>query len=263
MSFCVLEKINRDTPKMHSNERKVLVMSTKLGIQNLVCKSVSFTIGEATGDDIRVDYHLLPGSKPMDWKHYVAVWEAVDSPQGPAIPWKEAPSLNHIGKIRRNDLEASVTLTDLALPQGSYIVGYSASSVNSFETERNFCASGYLPALGQGGYEYRSVEISVPAIAPKSVKIHYHTLVNYQPDHYGNWIGIWDKQQDMMTALPIDAVRIDKTASEGNVVLDSFNGVAGHSYVAYYFMDGWNEDKTRLSRSGMAAMASFDAINAE
>lgn len=230
-----------------------------LKVANVESKSVSIELSEVSGDLALVKFHLLQGCLPATNSNYLGIWPAVEAVKGAAIPWDSAPSKTK--KIQTDSEDSSVTMTHLDLTQGSYIIGYSVSAYQEVKPVNNFCASAFIPKLGQGvTYEYLSVNLSIRTILPKSIIIDYTTLPNYRPDHYNNWIGIWDITTDIYKDNPISYVQIESDMSKDYVALDDFTGISGHRYVAAYFMDGWSREVVNLSRRGIAATTYFDTV---
>lgn len=221
-------------------------------------ESVNIKLNKINGDHARLDYHVLMETMPGTDKNYFAIWPSDDSVKGPAIPWRKQPLKTYV--MQSDYQDGTITMEDLNLFERGYIIGYSLAAYNPGSQTNNFCSTVYVSSLTSGAEVInKSICIDVDSVEPTSVMIKYDTCVNYRPNDNGNWIGIWDALNDLYVDLPKCASRVESNTQSGEIALDGFPVVAGHSYIVGYFTDGWNVKMSALSRSGLAAITTFTA----
>lgn len=217
---------------------------------------VNIKLNKINGDYARLDYHVLMETMPGTDKNYFALWPADDSIKGPSIPWRKQPLKTYV--MQSDFLNGTITMEDLGLIERGYIIGYSLAPYDPNSRINNFCTTAYVSSLAPGTeIIYKNISIDIDSVQSTSVLVKYDTCVNYRPFDNENWIGVWDALNDIYVDLPKCACRVESNAQSGDIALDGFPVVVGHSYIVGYFTGGWNNKMSALSRSGLAAITTF------
>lgn len=223
---------------------------------NLKCRAVSITVRSITGDHTAVSYQTLPGNQPNTNGNYIALWPSTDE----TIPWLRLP--DNTCTVYGDDPSGDLLMAGLALPEDSYVLAYSLASPATKAADNNFCASVFVPSLAPGTeFIAKVMDLEVGDIASYSAVIRYQTLPGYSPKDQANWIGIWDASDSILHDAPLRAMPISKNSDKGEIALNNFKIVSGHSYTVAYFTGGYDPRKEGSSpRNQMACMVTFDAM---
>ena len=97
-----------------------------------------------------------------------------------------------------------------------------------------------------------SVSIKILKIATDSVQVIYGTLPGYQPQKFGNWIGIWPGWAiPYGSPEPLGRAKVNSNFSEGIVKIAPISLYSGLSYTLTYFMQDREKDEHRLSAGAL------------
>lgn len=226
---------------------------------SIQCRSVHFEVSDITGDRASIIYHTLPGNLPNTNGNYLALWQSPDE----TVPWDRLPDENHTCSVFMDAPEGDLIMTDLDLPEDSYLIAYSLSPKATTPDENNFCASVFLPKLDAGSAAAPAlVTMDVLDISSYSAIIRYHALSGCTPKSHGSWIGIWDERDSFLHDDPLSAVPLTKNSDQGEVALNNFKIIKGHRYTVGYFTGGYDPKLEKKSpRTQLACMVSFEAAS--
>jgi len=169
---------------------------------------------------------------------------------------------DNVCTVYGDDPSGDLLMGELALPEASYVLAYSLAPTATKAADNNFCASVFVPSLKPGTeFTAKVMGLDVVDIASFSAMIRYQALPGYAPQDHANWIGIWDARDSILNHAPLRAMPISGTSDKGEVALNNFKIVSGHSYTVAYFTGGYDPQKEGDSpRNQMACMVTFDAV---
>ena len=216
--------------------------------------SVSVNIKKITSDYITLRYSTLNDNNPNENQNYLALWSDVS--EG-SIPWKRTP--DNIYKIMSTAADDDVSFNKLALSEGKYMLAYSLVPYNEKVLTANYCTSAYIPSLDAVGDEitYSQTKLSIEDYGSSYVNIKYKTLDKFNPSKNHNWIGIW---RDTTNIIDVDPIAFEKVNSENLEDIITFNNikmVKGKKYMVAYFMSGYDDKASNLSKKAMACYVTF------
>ena len=152
-----------------------------------------------------------------------------------------------------------VSFNKLALSEGKYMLAYSLVPYNEKVLTANYCTSAYIPSLDAVGDEitYSQTKLSIEDYGSSYVNIKYKTLDNFNPSKNNNWIGIC---RDTTNIIDVDPIAFEKVNSENLEDIITFNNikmVKGKKYMVAYFMSGYDDKASNLSKKAMACYVTF------
>jgi hypothetical protein len=194
---------------------------------------VTISIPAYSPNAIVVAYQTLPANTPQKNKNYVAVWEST------MIPWTEAPIAT--ATIPSDSQMGSVPITNLAVQQRAYIVGYAVGpKIN------DMCASATLFVGGQTG-PTESCSIGLTYVSDDTLLIQYQTLDGYQPQTQNNWLGLYAGVISPYYATPtLATLDIPSNTSQGNVSMSNLGLSIQSPYTLVYYMGATNAEAAAI-----------------
>lgn len=252
-------------------------MGEDLNMKILGSDTTKFSVVDATGDSLTINYHTLVNNNPSKNGNYIAIWQG-DNLQ---IPWGDTPLWE--GAIDASRRDGSYVLDGLNLTNLSYVVGYSVASRG--EGGDNFCAVAPIPPSGgfrvagnsqdlAGDGESPAAhiayldklraesqcfvpEISLEALQATVARIKYYMPEGYNPQAKRNWVGLWEGMSpNLYQEAPIYSVRVKFAEDVGSVsLLWDFKRDA--TYTVGYFASGWNEDEKKGKQNAPVCSLTF------
>lgn len=223
-------------------------------------ESIAIKVLSTNETAIEVQCSVLMDSSAKRNKHYLAYWYLGESAQSTHVPWHTEPDLIQTIESSR------VTHTEyLREPEGfsagAYMVGYSAVPADA-EPENNICATTFLSSFSDvEGQILRgpTLILDEAQVHPDSFKFQYELPEQYNPTRFENWFGVWQADTSYFDTPPLAWAQANQTGDHGIYTVEKCSMKAGRQYQLVYFMNGWNQDKTKLGRNAAGAILNFEA----
>ena len=232
-----------------SEELTPTILTPPVGGQNQFSLSTNY----ASQGEVIVTYRGIAGNQPGTYKNNLALWNG-------SLPNMTVHPLRIIA-IESDNQPNSVPFkfafepTDYCL---TYQVGEDISTMCAMTSFSFFVMARILRAMAF--WRCTNVPVTPPAavsikilkITTDSVQIIYNTLPGYQPQRYGNWIGIWPGWAiPYGSPEPLGQAKINSDFSQGIVNIDHISLYSGLSYTLTYFMQGPETDERRFSAASL------------
>ena len=232
-----------------SQELTPTILTPPVGGQNQFSVSTNY----ASQGEVIVTYRGIAGNQPGTYKNNLALWNG-------SLPNMTVQPLQIIA-IESNNQPNSVPFefafepTDYCL---TYQVGKDISTMCAMTSFSFSVMARILRAMAF--WRYTNVPVTPPAavsikilnITTDSVQVIYSTLPGYQPQRYGNWIGLWPGWAiPYGSPEPLGKAKINGDFSEGIVNIDHISLYSGLSYTLIYFMQGPETDEHRFSAASL------------
>ena len=232
-----------------SEELTPTILTPPVAGQNQFSLSTNY----ASQGEVIVTYRGIAGNQPGTYKNNLALWNG-------SLPNMTVHPLRIIA-IESDNQPNSVPFkfafepTDYCL---TYQVGEDISTMCAMTSFSFFVMARILRAMAF--WRCTNVPVTPPAavsikilkITTDSVQIIYNTLPGYQPQRYGNWIGIWPGWAiPYGSPEPLGQAKINSDFSQGIVNIDHISLYSGLSYTLTYFMQGPETDERRFSAASL------------
>jgi len=232
-----------------SEELTPTILTPPIAGQNQFSLSTNY----ASQGEVIVTYRGIAGNQPGTYKNNLALWNG-------SLPNMTVHPLRIIA-IESDNQPNSVPFkfafepTDYCL---TYQVGEDISTMCAMTSFSFFVMARILRAMAF--WRCTNVPVTPPAavsikilkITTDSVQIIYNTLPGYQPQRYGNWIGIWPGWAiPYGSPEPLGQAKINSDFSQGIVNIDHISLYSGLSYTLTYFMQGPETDERRFSAASL------------
>ena len=208
----------------------------------------SLSTSDPSQGEIIVKYRGIAGNQPETYKNNLALWNG-------SVPNMTIRPLRTIAIESDNQpnslpLEFDFEPTDYCITYqvGEEISAMCAMTSFSFSLKtRILRAMAFWRGMNVSATSPESVSIKILKIATDSVQVIYGTLPGYQPQKFGNWIGIWPGWAiPYGSPEPLGRAKVNSNFSEGIVKIAPISLYSGLSYTLTYFMQDREIDEHRL-----------------
>jgi hypothetical protein len=203
--------------------------------------------------EVIVRYDGIAGNQPGTYKNNLALWNG-------SLPNMTVDPLRVIAIESNNQpnslpFEFEFEPTDYCI---TYQVGEDISTMCAMTSFSFSLKARILRAMAFWRWKNApptppdAVSIKIQKITTDSVQIIYNALPGYQPQKFGNWIGIWPGWAiPYGSPEPLGRAKVGSDFSQGIVNIDPVSLCPGLSYTLTYFMQGPEKDQHRFSAASL------------
>ena len=203
--------------------------------------------------EVIVTYRGIAGNQPATYKNNLALWNG-------SLPNMTVQPLRVVAIKSDNQpdslpFEFDFEPTDYCL---TYQVGEGISTMCAMTSlsfsmkARILRAMAFWRWTNLAATPPEAVSIKIVKITTDSVQIIYNTLPGYQPQKFGNWIGLWPGWAiPYGSPEPLARAKVDSAFSQGIVTLEPVSLYSGLSYTITYFMESPDKDEHHLSAAAL------------
>jgi hypothetical protein len=213
----------------------------------------SVSTKNASQGEIIVRYDGIAGNQPRTYKNILALWNGA-LPNMTVDPLRVTP-IESNNQPNSQPFKFDFEATDYCI---TYQVAEDISAMCAMTSFSFSLKARILRALAFWRWANvratppEAVSIKILKITTDSVQIIYNTLPGYQPQKFGNWIGIWPGWAiPYGSPEPLGRAMVDSDYSQGIVNMGPVSLYPGFSYTLTYFMQAPEKDKQRSSAASL------------